>query len=213
MKMKTMRQLAVSLLAGGGVFALLALGVRWNFWFSALAGVGTYVGLFLLLTPKPDRMAAYFTSRPDGGQMIALMQEAEGDLRALRHVAGQIADAPTRQKALDLTATGEKMYRYLRETPEKIPAAHQFLSYYLDTVGRILNQYVKFQNTGLATDEVVSFQHKVRALLPRLKKGFDEQWTQLMASERFDVEADMAVMSQLLHTEGLSWETKPGESA
>ena len=99
------------------------------------------------------------------------------------------------------------------QKPEKIPAAHQFLSYYLDTVGRILAQYVQFQNTGLTTDEVVSFQHKVRALLPKLKKGFDEQWTQLMASERFDVEADMAVVSQLLHTEGLTWETKADESA
>ena len=138
---------------------------------------------------------------------------ARGDLRALRRAAGQIADAPTRQKALDLTATGEKMYRYLCEKPEKIPAAHQFLSYYLDTVGRILAQYVQFQNTGLTTDEIVSFQRKVRALLPKLKKGFDEQWTQLMASERFDVEADMAVVSQLLHTEGLTWETKADESA
>ena len=208
MKRKTARQLMVSLLAGGGVFMLLALGVRWNFWFSALVGVGVYVGLFLLLTPKPDRVAAFFTSRPDGEQMTALMREAENDLRALRRAAGQIADAPTRQ-----TATGEKMYRYLCEKPEKIPAAHQCLSYYLDTVGRILAQYVQFQNTGLTTDEVVSFQHKVRALLPKLKKGFDEQWTQLMASERFDVEADMAVVSQLLHTEGLTWETKADESA
>ena len=54
---------------------------------------------------------------------------------------------------------------------------------------------------------------QMRALLPKLKKGFDEQWTQLMASERFDVEADMAVVSQLLHTEGLTWETKADESA
>ena len=53
----------------------------------------------------------------------------------------------------------------------------------------------------------------MRALLPKLKKGFDEQWTQLMASERFGVEADMAVVSQLLHTEGLTWETKADESA
>ena len=213
MKRKTARQLMVSLLAGGGVFMLLALGVRWNFWFSALVGVGVYVGLFLLLTPKPDRVAVFFTSRPDGEQMTELMREAEKDLHALRRAAGQIADAPTRQKALDLTATGEKMYRYLCEKPEKIPAAHQFLSYYLDTVGRILAQYVQFQNTGLTTDEIVSFQRKVRALLPKLKKGFDEQWTQLMASERFDVEADMAVVSQLLHTEGLTWETKADESA
>ena len=69
MKRKTARQLMVSLLAGGGVFVLLALGVRWNFWFSALVGVGVYVGLFLLLTPKPDRVAAFFTSAARPGRL------------------------------------------------------------------------------------------------------------------------------------------------
>lgn len=96
MKRKTVRQLMVSLLAGGGVFVLLALGVRWNFWFSALVGVGVYGGLFLLLTPKPDRVAVFFTSRPDGEQMTALMREAENDLRALRRAAGR---SPTRPRA------------------------------------------------------------------------------------------------------------------
>ena len=52
------------------------------------------------------------------------------------------------------------------------------------------------------------FQRKVRAILPKLKTGFEEQFSQLMASERFDAEADMKVMEGLLNTEGIQWETK-----
>ena len=67
----------------------------------------------------------------------------------------------------------------------------------------MLGQYVKFQAAQLRTPEVTAFQRKVRALLPKLRAGFEAQLNQLMAAERFDAEADMAVMEQLLETEGL----------
>ena len=199
-----MRQLVLSLGGGIAVFLVLALALRWNFLFSAVLGVGIYLGLWFLLTPKADPVTLYFAKRPDGGEMQALMEEAERDLRAIRSAAGRITDVRTHEDALALTETGDRLYRYLREHPEKIPSANRFLTYYLDTVGRILEQYIKYQQSGLHTSEVRAFQNKVRAVLPKLKAGFDEQLTQLMASERFDVEADMKVVEGLLDTEGFA---------
>ena len=144
--------------------------------------------------------------------MQALMEEAERDLRAIRSAAGRITDVRTHEDALALTETGDRLYRYLREHPEKISSANRFLIYYLDTVGRILGQYVNFQDAGLGTSEVREFQRKVRAILPKLKTGFEEQLSQLMASERFDAEADMKVMEGLLNTEGFQWEANQNGS-
>ena len=79
-------------------------------------------------------------------------------------------------------------------------------------MGRILGQYVNFQDAGLGTSEVREFQRKVRAILPKLKTGFEEQLSQLMASERFDAEADMKVMESLLNTEGFQWEANQNGS-
>ena len=79
-------------------------------------------------------------------------------------------------------------------------------------MGRILGQYVKFQDAGLGTSEVREFQRKVRAILPKLKTGFEEQLSQLMASERFDAEADMKVMESLLNTEGFQWKANQNGS-
>lgn len=79
-------------------------------------------------------------------------------------------------------------------------------------MGRILGQYVKFQDAGLGTSEVREFQRKVRAILPKLKTGFEAQLSQLMASERFDAEADMKVMEGLLNTEGFQWEANQNGS-
>ena len=141
---------------------------------------------------------------PDGG--------GGAGSEAIRSAAGRITDVRTHEDALALTETGDRLYRYLREHPEKIPSANRFLTYYLDTVGRILGQYVNFQDAGLGTSEVREFQRKVRAILPKLKTGFEAQLSQLMASERFDAEADMKVMEGLLNTEGFQWEANQNGS-
>lgn len=195
--------LAAALGAGIAVFLVLALALKWSFVLSALLGVGVYAALSLLLTPKPDKGTVFFAGRPDGAELAALMDEAGRDLKDIRRVVAQITDINTQKEAQALAEVGERIYRYLLDQPDKIPAARRFLTYYLDTVGRVLGQYVKFQAAQLRTPEVTAFQRKVRALLPKLRAGFEAQLNQLMAAERFDAEADMAVMEQLLETEGL----------
>ena len=140
------------------------------------------------------------------------MEDAGRDLARIWTCARRITDMQTQADALALTETGTRIYTYLRKQPEKISTAYRFLTYYLDTVGRILDQYVRYQEANLHTADVRRFQQKVRDLLPKLKTGFEEQLAQLMASERFDVEADMKVMEGLLNTEGIRCETKPDGS-
>ena len=212
MKKGQLRQLVLSLGAGIVAFLVLALLLRWSFLFSAVLGVGVYLGLWFLLAPKADPNTLYFAKHPGGEEMLALMEEAERDLKTIRSAAGRITDVRTHEDALALTETGDRLYRYLREHPEKVPSANRFLTYYLDTVGRILDQYVQFQDAGLGTSEVREFQRKVRAILPKLKTGFETQLCQLMASERFDAEADMKVMEGLLNTEGFQWEANQNGS-
>ena len=208
MKKGTLLQTAAALAAACLVFFALALWLRWDLLLSAVLAVGVYVGLSLLLSPRRDRSARFFASRADGAELSAVMEQAARDLKQVRLSAGRITDIKTRETAEHLADTSSRIYDYLRKHPEKIPSVHRFLTYCLDTMGRILVQYVAYQEAGLRTPEVLDFQRKVRAALPKLKEGFDQQLTQLMADERFDTEADMKVMETLLQTEGFpTWET------
>ena len=89
MKKGQLRQLVLSLGGGIAVFLVLALALRWNFLFSAVLGVGIYLGLWFLLTPKADPVTLYFAKRPDGGEMQALMEEAARDLRSEERRVGK----------------------------------------------------------------------------------------------------------------------------
>ena len=192
MKKRQKRQLFWSLAGAAGVFGVLALALRWNFFFSAALAVGVYFGLWLL-TPRPDLLTLYAAGHPDAAQLQEMMEEAALDLVHVKTAAGKIDDSQTRQDAAALA-----------QTPEQIPSAHRFLTYYLDTVGRVLDQYVAHQDAALSTAEVEAFQQKVRQTLPGLRAGFENQLARLMASGRFDAEADLQVMESLLKMEGLS---------
>ena len=135
------------------------------------------------------------------------MEQADRDLKARSaSAAGQITDVrrPTRTPQA-LAETGARLYRYLRRQPEKIPSAHRFLTYYLDTVGRILGQYVAYPGGGAADcRRCRAFQRKVRAHPAQAPRpALTSSSRQLMASERFDAEADMKVMEGLLTAQGL----------
>lgn len=208
MKKWNIFQLMVSLLAACLIFFGLVFGLKWNFVFSTVLAVGVYLGLWIFLTPRPDTFTLYVSKQPNGEELRRLMEEACHDLKQIRELTGQITDVQTHQSALGLTETGTRLYRYLWDHPEKIPSARRFLSYYLETVGKILGQYVKFQGSGLSTREVREFQHRVQNLLPKLNAGFEAQLTQVTASERFDVEADMKVIEGMIQTEGVTLECR-----
>ena len=200
MRHSQLRQLALAL--GGGVASFLActLLLHWNLAFCALVAVGLYFALWFLLAPPPQPSAAAMAQQAasDPAVMIAAAQEDQATIRA---AADKISAPKARADAQRLALVGGRVIRYLQAHPEKILGARRFLSYYLDTVGRILTQYVQNQESGLQTPEVLAFQEKTGALLPQLCTGFENQLGELMAADQFDVEADMSVIENLLQTE------------
>lgn len=124
MKKGQLRQLVLSLGVGIAVFLVLALGLRWNFLFSAALGVGIYLGLWFLLTPRADPITLYFAQRPDGGEMQALMEEAERDLKAIRSPPAALRTSgpmrtpwPSRRRGIASTAIfGSIRRRFRRPT-------------------------------------------------------------------------------------------------
>ena len=202
MKKGQMRQLVLSLAAGIAVFLVLALALRWNFLLSAALGVGIYFAFWFLLAQKPDKFTLYFTDQQDAQEMQDLMAEAERDLSSLKASAEKITDVQTHSDAQALAKTGVRIYDYLSSHPEKIRSAHQFLTYTLDTAGKLLARYVEFRATGLATPEVQEILERTAKSLPVLHAAFERQFTRLMQGELLDVEADIELLRKMLAMEG-----------
>ena len=167
---------------GIACLVLLVLGLRWHpLWGAALAAGGC-AGISLLLAARPGRSARPSAGRAAGDDP-ATLEAAGRELKQLRLYADRIADRKTRDAAAALADTGGRIYDQLRRHPEGDPSTGRSLAARLDAAGRLLVQYVAYQETGLHTPEVVAFQRRVRAALPGQQAALDRQLARLLSPE------------------------------
>ena len=202
MKKGQLRQLVLSLGVGAAVFLVLALGLRWNFLFSAALGVGIYLGLWFLLTPRADPITLYFAQRPDGGEMQALMEEAERDLKAIRSAAGRITDVRTHEDALALTETGDRLYCYLREHPEKSDQMRRFMEYYLPTTVKLVESYAEFDSAGVEGENIRTAKEEIEKTMDTINEAFEKLLDDLYQNAAFEASADARVLKTVLAQDG-----------
>ena len=74
-------------------------------------------------------------------------------------------------------------------------------NYYLDMAAKLLSRYIKFQNTGVKSPEVLEILEKTAKALPVLNTAFEKQFTHLMEGELLDVEVDIELLKNALEME------------
>lgn len=200
--MKEIVRMLVSVAVGAAAFLLLFLELHWNLLFCAVAGIGVYAGFFCLLKPSRKIAGIDVETMRDGEELQRLLEEAGNDLKEMEKAVGAIADTAVKQNAEVLFGTGTRILSYLQENPDKIKLARRFFNYYLDMAAKLLSRYIKFQNTGVKSREVLEILEKTAKALPVLNTAFEKQFTHLMEGELLDVEADIELLKSTLEMEG-----------
>ena len=200
--MSDLKQTIGATLVACGVFLAMFLGLKWELIPSAVFGVSTYAGVYLL--PKPRRrIGGKDVELLQGGEEFhQLLEEAGKDLHTIKKAASAVKDPQVKQNTERLYETGNRIMSYLKQHPEKISAARRFFTYYLDTAAALADRYVQFQATGLHTEEVEGILQRTAKALPMLDRTFENQFTRLMEGELMDVEAEIALLENTLKMEG-----------
>lgn len=199
--MKNIIRMLLSVITASGIFLLLFLLLKWNVIVSAVLSVGVYAGLYLVLKPQRKLGGIDVESLHGGEEMQRLLDDARNDLDKMQGNTSKIKNCSVQSDAYALCDTGERIYVYLNEHPEKISLAKRFFTYYLDTAVSILSRYVEFQKTGLNTDEINEVMKKTSDSLPVLNKAFERQFTHLMEGELMNVETDIELLESTLKME------------
>ena len=171
MRRRQYGRMALALAAGAGAFLGLALGLAWNFWFSALLGAGLYFAVWFLTAPHPGTGAAYLENRPGGDELAGLLEGAGDGLAELARQAGAIAHGETRRRLLHLAETGRAMVDYLQENPEKIHSARRFFARARQLAGRLDDAFTA-QLSALTADERMDVQADMDVLDSLLQEGW-----------------------------------------
>ena len=104
----------------------------------------------------------------------------------------------------DIENTTTKIFDVVIAHPDKLPQISKFLNYYLPTTMKLLNTYDRMGSQGVTGENISGTMKKVEETLEMVVKAFHKQLDTLFAGEALDVNADIAVMENLMKTEGLA---------
>ena len=162
-----------------------------------LGGIGL-AGILLLTA-----VVVYFafrkpkTEQNDTKQMLGQGRTALLDLR--RRI-DKVADPEVRRSSMAVHGSMEKIMGVLRDKPEQIGRARQFLRYYLPTTGEILRKYVELEGAKTADADV---RDDLLACLADIETAMEKQYASLFEEVQLDLTVEMEVLTRICRRDGL----------
>ena len=159
-----------------------------------VAAVAALVVLLVYLTTKDYSGTA---AKQETDQILS---KGRKNLMELRRLAMRIQNSQVRSLNEEICKTVEKILRALKDQPEDIPEVRQFLNYYLPTLGSILTKFVKVEQSGVDTGNMVP---NTLACLRDIKTAVEKQYANLFEDDLLDMSVEMEALSIACKRDGL----------
>lgn len=123
------------------------------------------------------------------------------ELRALNDTIVDIAISDKIDRIEELTA---KIFRIVEDSPSKLPQIRRFMNYYLPTTLKLLHSYALLEKQGIKGENITAAKENISRILDTLATGYEQQLDQLFMSDVIDIAADINVLENLMHQDGLT---------
>ena len=130
----------------------------------------------------------------------AILQNGRSGLMELRRLGMRIRHQQIRRLNEEICGVADKIIRTLKEQPEDIPRIHQFIDYYLPTLGKILTKYVRLEESGVPADSITE---SVVSCLGDIRTAMEKQYANLFENDILDLSVEMEVLTQICKRDGL----------
>ncbi|MPN23248.1 hypothetical protein SDC9_170636 [bioreactor metagenome] len=96
-----------------------------------------------------------------------------------------------------------RIFAYLRQNPSKEGQLRSFLNYYLPTTLKILRTYAQMEAQGIEGQNITAAKERIERMMDQVAEGFEKQLDTLFLDQTMDVTSDVAVLEQMLKSDGL----------
>jgi len=154
-------------------------------------------------TARKSARAAHDSSvhAPQGERTENAYMDIVLEFRELRASIADISISTKVSRIEDLTA---KIFRIVEEDPEKQPKIRRFMSYYLPTTQKLIRSYATLEKQGVKGENITAAKENIGRILDTLATGFEQQLDQLFSTDAMDIAADITVLENLMHQDGLA---------
>ena len=165
-------------------------------WSAGIAVVGIIVLIALVI---------YFSvtgnrENSDPNSPAAILSKARSDLMELRRMQVKIRSREIMSLCREITDTGDRILSVLKQEPQAVSDARQFLNYYLPTLGKILRSYVHLEESGSLTEEL---KNSTVTHLGEIRKAMEKQYNSLFDNDKLDLSVDMEALTLACKRDGL----------
>jgi len=136
----------------------------------------------------------------DPDSPAAVLAKARADLMELRRMQVKIRDREITSLCREITDTADKILTVLKQKPQTVSGARQFLNYYLPTLGKILTTYARLEESGSLTEEL---KNSTVTHLGEIRKAMEQQYNSLFDDDKLDLTVDMEALTLACKRDGL----------
>ena len=168
------------------------------------AGISLLVYGLLRMKFKPEIIRV--ETAPDTGdtQLDETIRKGRESLKKIRALNDAIPDKKLSARLDELESLTGKIFTEVEADPKKLPQIRRFMNYYLPTTLTLLERYARLQSAAGAGENVGQAMAKIEQMVDTVVVAFRKQLDALFASEVMDITADVAVMEQMMASQGLT---------
>lgn len=125
-------------------------------------------------------------------------------LAQIRDLNDRIADERLSTQMDRMEQVAGRIFRLIEEDENKRAAAGTFLSYYLPTTLKLLENYAAFEEAGVSGENLSQAKAKIEKTMDSIVAGFEHQLDELYRTDAMDIDSDIRVMETMLRRDTAS---------
>lgn len=156
-------------------------------------------------TPKAEQKQEQKASKSTGNaELDEILAQGQAYTVRIAELNDEIPDFKLSAQIKQIEILTNKIFSHVRDNPDKRSEIKQFMSYYLPTTIRLLEQYVVLQNQGMRMGNIDDGMKQIEQMLDKVIVAFQKQLDSLFAADVVDITADIQVMEQMMASQGLT---------
>ena len=125
-------------------------------------------------------------------------------LAQIRDLNDRIADEHLSAQMDRMEQVAGHIFKLIEEDEDKRAAAGTFLSYYLPTTLKLLENYAAFEEAGVSGENLSQAKAKIEKTMDSIVAGFEHQLDELYRTDAMDIDSDIRVMETMLRRDTAS---------
>lgn len=136
-------------------------------------------------------------------ELDQIIENGRRYLYQIKEAKSAISDDYVSQQISRIENTTDRIFKYIAKNPNQSPQIRKFMNYYLPTLLKLLNSYIRLSQEGGGGANVSKSMESIKNVLSTIADAFDKQLDNLFMPEALDITTDIKVLEGILAQEGL----------